>query len=497
MLDVFEGNSVYGTSKSSYARLEGREGKPGARMIIRHSQKIDETKMGARSRFVESIFIENDVGERFLFPTQNLAPARAMAQHVNQGGTFADQVGSHILRMAADYADLTSCSQYVYQNSAMLPEGAFPVMEACRSKMSKLRKTFEKMYRPSGYAVESVRLGNMSAALMEGTGENALTEMRSLLTIEGLEISESILEAACKACGETEVDEARQPNQPTVSVLGRPINADAWKALVGGRIELSHKVPVDPDTGYSSKTAEMLHFLHSMIPCVRDDSLMNLLSHINNSLQDERNPEVAKKMRMIAGAAVKAAGVGMDSGVPEKNSVIREFAEWVRGFSAKRVLAEDYGTNPYDADTSDADYEITRLVDGFDVEAFAQDFVDDHRDDDNSPVSKDTVMHAIEHHIITELNNSEISSQHSLQGEADRLLEPVSAAIESLGIMVSSHEMTEARELSREDILLPRPNQGDDLRREVIKPVVKDPVTGKNVKPDNAYISRMKTLAGR
>ena len=89
-MQVFEG--MYGTSRSSYSTLEGKAGR--TRMIVRHTQKVDETKVVARSRFVESIMIENQLGERMLFPTNGLAPARAMTQHVNMGGGFPITSGS-------------------------------------------------------------------------------------------------------------------------------------------------------------------------------------------------------------------------------------------------------------------------------------------------------------------------------------------------------------------------------------------------------------------
>ena len=47
---------MYGTSRSSYLRLEN------AKMIVRHSRKIDDNMIGARGRCVEHIFIEECIG---------------------------------------------------------------------------------------------------------------------------------------------------------------------------------------------------------------------------------------------------------------------------------------------------------------------------------------------------------------------------------------------------------------------------------------------------
>ena len=84
-MNILEG--MYGTTRRSYLKL------PNARMVVKHSRKIDEMVNGSRGRHIDAIFVENVQGERFLFPTQQLAPARAMTQHVNHGGGFADMVG--------------------------------------------------------------------------------------------------------------------------------------------------------------------------------------------------------------------------------------------------------------------------------------------------------------------------------------------------------------------------------------------------------------------
>ena len=65
-----------GTSKSSYENLDK------TRLIIRHSGPVDETVPGSRSRHINSLYIENEDGERFKYPITHLAGARAMTRHV-------------------------------------------------------------------------------------------------------------------------------------------------------------------------------------------------------------------------------------------------------------------------------------------------------------------------------------------------------------------------------------------------------------------------------
>lgn len=104
-MDIMEG--LYGTSKSSYLKLEN------ARMIVRHGARIKEHVIGDRGRNIDSIFVENSQGERFKFPVTMLSGARAMTQHVNNGGTFADDVGSQIIRMAQDFKNLAQVTTHI------------------------------------------------------------------------------------------------------------------------------------------------------------------------------------------------------------------------------------------------------------------------------------------------------------------------------------------------------------------------------------------------
>jgi len=87
---------MFGTRRSSY-----QECGP-VKIMIRHSGEVDETIRGARSRNIESIFLETHLGERFLCPMKNLHIARALAQHLSQGGEMQDEIGSRIVMIGEE-----------------------------------------------------------------------------------------------------------------------------------------------------------------------------------------------------------------------------------------------------------------------------------------------------------------------------------------------------------------------------------------------------------
>jgi len=98
--EVVAESKLYGTSKSSYEKFGP------VRIIVRHSKPVVDEMTGARSRNINSVYVENDQGERFKMPFKSLTGARAMARHVSAGGSPHDELGQHITEMAQECAQL-------------------------------------------------------------------------------------------------------------------------------------------------------------------------------------------------------------------------------------------------------------------------------------------------------------------------------------------------------------------------------------------------------
>jgi hypothetical protein len=353
-MNLLEG--MYGTTRSSYLRLES------ARMIVRHTESIDASKPGARGRKIDRIFCENAQGERFLFPTTNLAPARAMTTHLDHGGNFADAVGQQILRMAQDYANLGACATYVMQNAPVMAEGALTLREDCRCKMREMRKTFERMCRKNGYSEEKSKIETMplieNEAGSDGLPAELVSEVRALLTVEGVELKDSIVEAACRA--RRPMQEAKM-RESAVSVLGLAVNSMAWNDFKSGRIKLMRKPELSGE--YGSPSAATMVKVRELAPLVLDDSLSNLFSHVAARLEVVHDGDELRKLRVIASHALKAVGMD-DATLPLKSRAVHEFVEWIGSLAAKSVLSEendDKDTPEGDLDDEDEIFEaLTR-----------------------------------------------------------------------------------------------------------------------------------------
>lgn len=137
---LFEG--YYGTRKVSYA------GEPTeARLMIKHNKNLSETD--ARFRYVESIFIETADSERFKLPFTNMTGARAMLEHVKQGGKPYDVRGNHICEMVTE---LKVLNRFNRASKGRVSEGITKeLVEGAQVYYKSLRESLKHMGTSRGY----------------------------------------------------------------------------------------------------------------------------------------------------------------------------------------------------------------------------------------------------------------------------------------------------------------------------------------------------------
>ena len=86
-------SKLYGTPGRPYNSFEDQG---TTKILVRHDDKVNAEVRGARTRRIKEIFLETEIGERFLLGHTNLHGARAMAQHLNHGGQMHDAIAEHI-----------------------------------------------------------------------------------------------------------------------------------------------------------------------------------------------------------------------------------------------------------------------------------------------------------------------------------------------------------------------------------------------------------------
>ena len=166
-VEVKEG--LTGTRKSSYENLDK------TRLIVRHTGPVDENVPGARSRHINSLYIENDDGERFKYPVIHLAGARAMTRHVANGGRPHDDFGQHIIQTSEDIAKLASFSRYA-SNKDQLNDNAGDIIEQTKLSLENLRMYVKNISKQGHYETAIKDYKKSEAVEMDDETANSYRE---------------------------------------------------------------------------------------------------------------------------------------------------------------------------------------------------------------------------------------------------------------------------------------------------------------------------------
>lgn len=137
-------SKMHGNNKRSFQSIDN------ARIVINHRQEVDPQVPGSRSRNIDSIFIENTNGERFLYPHRHLSGARAMARHISEGGNPYDEFGKHILSLSEEMWKLRKFKNYVNRSSVMA-EGLMEYMDIINDRIQTVKKTINGLRKKDFY----------------------------------------------------------------------------------------------------------------------------------------------------------------------------------------------------------------------------------------------------------------------------------------------------------------------------------------------------------
>ena len=180
-------SAMFGSSKTSHRKLENTD------LIIRHSEAIDTTKPGARSRKIKNLFIQNEEGERFKFPFIYLPGARAMQRHVANGGLPYDKIGENIIKSCEEILKLSDFGRKVKHST--LNDNAHSIAEKAGQKLKQLRhhmecmskqgyyESYKESYAPEGEMLEldDATMESYKDAFTQTKFDEALTDVFPIL----------------------------------------------------------------------------------------------------------------------------------------------------------------------------------------------------------------------------------------------------------------------------------------------------------------------------
>ena len=140
---LFEG--YYGTKKVSYSNQPQK-----TRLVIKHNRTLGEDD--ARFRYIESLFVENEQGERFKLPFTKLVGGRAMARHVAEGGNPYDAFGQHICEIVEE---MNTLSRFVRASKQRAFNGqAGELSERAIAHYQELKDKAKRLISRRGYHLE-------------------------------------------------------------------------------------------------------------------------------------------------------------------------------------------------------------------------------------------------------------------------------------------------------------------------------------------------------
>ena len=142
--DHMNESKLYGTSRISYQNFDS------ARLMIKHTESINQQSATGRTQKVGAIYVENADGERFKYPFKHLSGARAMARHVAEGGKPHDDFGKHITSLSEELAKLRKFKTYMGR-SAVMAESLAGYMDIVKERMTSVKKTVESLQKPAYY----------------------------------------------------------------------------------------------------------------------------------------------------------------------------------------------------------------------------------------------------------------------------------------------------------------------------------------------------------
>jgi biotin operon repressor len=138
-------SKLHGSIKTSYQNIGE------VRLVIKHTDPVDEEKRGSRTRQVHSMYIEDSTKQRTRIPFNYLSGARAFAQHVNQGGDINDEMGQHIHEMIQEVVDLKKFVKAFKRADNFADESAYEIIEQARERALGLTATLKTISGPKGY----------------------------------------------------------------------------------------------------------------------------------------------------------------------------------------------------------------------------------------------------------------------------------------------------------------------------------------------------------
>ena len=300
-----------GSMKTSYIQLP-----ENTKLIIKHTKGVNEEVRGSRSRNIKALFIENSAGERFRFPHKYLQGAKAMANHVSNGGTPYDAIGESIITLCTEVAQ---CSQFLrhVRTNKLTNEGNENIVETVKQKLKEFKNTVKSLQTSRGYNAYQAP----TTAIVEDNDKESvdLTDKFMYNTFETANM-DSVLETVARI-----IKERDSMTDLTKSNMNRLY--DMIKNKEDFKLNIDPNDPEHPDnedpikySGGNGAMAKLVSHLSFLAMNSKNDEVFNLLSQISGEMYS------LPKNQVILLAKI-AAYLDKNNKAPAKEPAMEDLAE--------------------------------------------------------------------------------------------------------------------------------------------------------------------------
>jgi hypothetical protein len=324
-----------GTAKRSYENLDK------TKLIIRHKGKVDETVPGARSRQIQSLYIENEDGERFKYPMTHLAGARAMMRHVANGGRPHDEFGQHIIQTSEDIAKLNSFARYV-SNKDQLNDNAGDIIDQTKMKLENLREYVKNLSKQSHYENASKDFKTSEEQILDDETVNKLREKFTMTNLD------SRVEDAFPLISRVMAELENAPKEEPINELepdAEPIDA-----------------PVEPPVDHGAIVQSFLNDPDSKLVLRKDDTADKMLKTTKftdkNTMLSSILSDIASRLLTKSGEEDRLANFASrvaDEMEQEKSATFKPTPDYMKNKKIAIQLAKRY-IDDYKKMQADPDY---------------------------------------------------------------------------------------------------------------------------------------------
>jgi hypothetical protein len=249
----------YGTRQTSYSD----NGPASIKMIIKHNRPLSETD--ARYRYVERIFLENELGERILVPSTKPSIGRVFARHLAEGGEHNDDRWHHIVEITEDIGKLGGFVRAT--KNRQFNEGVQQVVSEATNHYVKLKETVKRLQSHRGY---NNYFESWKPALLEENNTDSLTEM-----FKSSELDPRI-ENAMSVLGKMNLYITESPD---ISVFEQWAEGVLGEALMPTQVDQQEQLIelLGQDSDYMAIGPDASNSIEQIVDLIQDDELFDRL----------------------------------------------------------------------------------------------------------------------------------------------------------------------------------------------------------------------------